>query len=244
MGKRPVIGISGSHLIAENRLSIHENYLKTILKAGGMPLLLPETVDQSVMADMLEEIDGLLLAGGGDILPARFGEETLPECGAPDAQRDAFELDITPMALDRHMPILGVCRGVQVLNVALGGSLYQDIQSQCHMFRGNHYQPMPYHVPVHEVFFTKDGFFSKLIGQPSMMTNSMHHQSIKALAPSLRIEGATEDGIIEAVSLKDDDAVFGVQFHPEYLVDQNDAAFKIFEHFVKKSALYQQNKKL
>lgn len=242
LGNRPIIGISSSHSIAESRLSIHENYIKTILRAGGMPILLPQTFDRDVMAELLDSIDGLLLSGGGDILPARFGEETLPECGAPDAQRDAFELDITPMAIERHMPVFGVCRGIQVLNVALGGTLYQDIQTQCGLLRGSHYQPMPYHVPVHEVFLAEDGFVSDLIGVQSMMTNSMHHQSIKDVAPSLKVEGKTADGIIEIVSGKENDGIFGVQFHPEYLAEQNAAAFRFFEHFIKKAAEYRSSR--
>lgn len=243
MGKRPVIGISGSHNAAESRLFIHENYIRTILKAGGLPVLLPEILDKEAMAELLDQLDGLLLAGGGDILPARFGEETLPECGVPDAQRDAFELAVTPLAIEKGLPVFGVCRGIQVLNVALGGTLYQDIQTQCGLLRGIHYQPAPYHVEVHEVVFTRGGLFEGLTGASSMMTNSVHHQSIKDVAPSLKVEGTTADGIIEAVCARDNDRVFGVQFHPEYLAEHSDAAFKMFEHFIRKAAEYRHSEK-
>lgn len=243
MGKRPVIGISGSHNAAESRLFIHENYVKVILKAGGLPILLPEILDKEAMAELLDQLDGLLLAGGGDILPAHFGEETLPECGVPDAQRDAFELAVTPLAIERGMPVFGICRGIQVLNVALGGTLYQDIQTQCGLLRGMHYQPAPYHVEVHEVAFERGGLFERMTGEASMMTNSMHHQSIKDAAPSLRVEGTTAEGIIEAVSARENDRVFGVQFHPEYLAEHSDAAFAMFKHFICKAAEYRKIRK-
>lgn len=126
----PIIGISGSHNIADRQLFVRENYMQSVLRAGGIPVLLPEIEDEETAAQILAHLDGLLLAGGGDILPARYGEETIPACGEADAQRDAFELLIIPMAISRKMPVFGICRGIQVLNVAMGGTLIQDIESQ------------------------------------------------------------------------------------------------------------------
>ena len=104
--------------------------MQSVLRAGGIPVLLPEIEDEETAKAILDRLDGLLLAGGGDILPSRYGEETLPACGEDDPQRDIFELLIIPMAIARNMPIFGICRGIQVLNVAMGGTLIQDIESQ------------------------------------------------------------------------------------------------------------------
>ena len=137
------------------------------------------------------------MAGGGDILPARYGEETIPACGEADAQRDAFELLIIPMAISRKMPVFGICRGIQVLNVAMGGTLIQDIESQ---------------------------------------------KGIPTGAPELQIDGQTDDGMIEAVSAKNNSRIFAVQFHPEYLSDHDVYAQKLFAHFVKLACDYQSEK--
>ena len=119
---RPLIGISGSHNVADRQMFVRENYMQSVLRAGGIPVLLPEIEDEETAKAILDRLDGLLLAGGGDVLPSRYGEETLPACGEDDPQRDIFELLIIPMAIARNMPIFGICRGIQVLNVAMGGT--------------------------------------------------------------------------------------------------------------------------
>lgn len=238
MGKRPLIGISGSHNAEDHLLSIKETYTQAVFRAGGLPILLPETADETQVCEMLDHLDGLILAGGGDILPSRFGEETLPECGVIDESRDIFELLITPLALKRQMPVFGICRGVQVLAVALGGTLYQDIPSQCSLPEANHRQSAPYSAFHHTVHFTEGSLFARIVGTTQMPTNSMHHQSVKDPGKHLIVEGKTEDGVIEALRHKDDDGVFGVQFHPEYLAEHSAYAARLFEHFVKKADAY------
>ena len=117
---RPIIGISGSHSIGEHQLFLRENYMESVLRAGGLPVLLPHFSDEATARVMASRLDGLLLAGGGDVRPSRYGEETLPACGEPDDQRDVFELLMIREALRLNMPIFGVCRGIQIL-VALSG---------------------------------------------------------------------------------------------------------------------------
>ena len=238
MAIRPIIGISGSHNAQEHQLFIRENYMESVLRAGGLPVLLPHFSDEETARAMLSSLDGLLLAGGGDVRPSLYSEETLPACGEPDDQRDTFELLMIREALGMGMPIFGVCRGIQVLAVAMGGTLYQDIESQLGIEKQRHSQEPPYGEPVHTVRFVPDGLFARITGAQEMRTNSMHHQSIKQPGERLIVEGVSEDGIIEAVRARDDDGVFAVQFHPEYLADHSEQAARLFAHFAAKAKAY------
>ena len=181
----PIIGISGSHNIADRQLFVRENYMQSVLRAGGIPVLLPEIEDEETAAQILAHLDGLLLAGGGDI---------------------------------------------------------QDIESQKGIPTGVHQQQPPYGEPVHTVHFEKNSLFEQITGTSEMKTNSMHHQAIKDIAPELQIDGQTDDGMIEAVSAKNNSRIFAVQFHPEYLSDHDVYAQKLFAHFVKLACDYQSEK--
>ncbi len=238
----PIIGISGSHNIADRQLFVRENYMQSVLRAGGIPVLLPEIEDKETAAQILAHLDGLLLAGGGDILPSRYGEETLPACGEADEQRDVFELLMIPMAISQKMPIFGICRGIQVLNVAMGGTLIQDIESQKGIPTGVHQQKPPYGEPVHAVHFEQGSLFEQITGTKSMQTNSMHHQAVKDIAPGLQVDGQADDGMIEAVSAIGNPRIFAVQFHPEYLSDHDVYAQRLFDYFVKLAGEYRSEK--
>ena len=235
---RPLIGISGAYNEENQRLSLNERYFEAIIRAGGLPVMLPQTTDEATIHALLDRIDGLLLSGGVDVLPARYGEETLPACGTIHEKRDASELLMTQYALDKGMPIFGICRGIQVLAVALGATLFQDIESQLGIPASKHKQEQPYDDPVHTVRFKEGGLFERITQTTLMPTNSMHHQSIKEAGDRLRIEGITMDGIIEAVCSKENETVFGVQFHPEYLAHYSDFAERLFTYFVEKSTAY------
>lgn len=238
MGKRPVIGVSGPYNQEKRQMLFGERYANTLLRAGALPVLLSRTTDEATVCALLDSIDGLLLAGGGDVLPARFGEETLPACGKPDEVRDEFELLLLKHAFERRMPVFGICRGAQMIAVALGATLFQDIESQLGIPRVNHYQEAPYDDAVHVVRFKEGGLFERITGTSVMPTNSMHHQSIKEAGDRVRIEGITMDGIVEAISAADNDAVFGVQFHPEHFAHYSDFAYRLFTYFVEKASAY------
>jgi len=238
MGYCPVIGITGGYNEENRRLSLNERYFEAVMRAGGLPVMLPQTSDEETIGALLDQIDGLLLSGGVDVHPSRYGEETLPACGTICEKRDAFELAATKLALERNMPIFGVCRGIQVLAVAMGATLFQDIESQLGLPAAQHKQGEPYDDPVHTVRFKEGGLFERVTKTQLMPTNSMHHQSIKEAGDRLRIEGITMDGIIEAVCSKDNEAVFGVQFHPEFLAHYSDFAARLFTYFVEKAAEY------
>lgn len=238
MRKRPVIGISASRSEEQHRLSLSETYLNAVYRAGGMPMVFPSSItDEKAIDEMLDLVDGVLLSGGIDVHPRYFGEEILPGCGAIDETRDAFELTLTRRAIDRGMPVLGICRGIQVLAIALGGTIFQDIESQLGISNSEHR-----HEPIedykHAVRFKEGGLFERITGTTLMLTNSMHHQSVKDAGDKLIIEGITMDGIIEAVSMKGNEAVLGVQFHPECLESFSDPAARIFSYFVGKAAEY------
>lgn len=238
MKKRPVIGISGAYSKEKGQTLLGDRYADTLLRAGALPVLLPRTTDEQIVCELLDNIDGLLLAGGVDVLPARYGEETLSECGTIDEIRDEFELLLLKHALKRKMPVFGICRGVQMIAVALGATLFQDIESQLSIPRAKHYQEPPFDDAVHVVRFKEGGLFERITQTQVMPTNSMHHQSIKEAGERLRIEGITMDGIIEAVSAADNDAVFGVQFHPEHFAHYSDFAYRLFTYFVDKACAY------
>ena len=241
--KRPLIGVSGSHNIADRQLFVRENYLQSVIDAGGLPFLLPQTGDEALANAMLDRMDGLLLCGGGDVDPARYGEETLPECGEADAQRDCFELLITRLALERGMPIFGICRGIQLLTVAMGGTLYQDIETQLGIERVRHEQKPPYNEPAHAVRFVPGGLLERITGMGEAQSNSMHHQSVKDAGPRLIVEGQSFDGVVEAVRAADTDDVFAVQYHPEYMAAQTEHAAKLFRYLVERAAAYAERRK-
>lgn len=240
---RPLIGISGSHNVRDCQLFVRENYLQSVLNAGGLPVLLPHTADEAAASALLDKLDGLLLAGGGDVEPARYGEETRPECGEIDPQRDAFELLVTRLALERGMPVFGICRGIQMLCVTMGGTLYQDIEAQLHLLRARHEQEPPYDQPTHTVRFTEDGLFARIVGAQEVRTNSMHHQAVKDAGPNLIVEGRSEDGVVEAVRGARGDDVFAVQYHPEYMADGCAHAARLFEHLVHMAGRYAARKR-
>ena len=238
MSKSPIIGITGSRNQEAGRIVLSETYFDAIIKAGGIPVVLPCTADEQVIDALLNTIDALLLSGGVDIHPRHFGEDVHPACGEIDEKRDASELQLVRRALDRQMPIFGICRGIQVLAVALGGTLFQDIESQLGIPKAQHRQEPPYDNPVHTVRFKEGGLFERITQTQLMPTNSMHHQAIKEAGDQLIIEGITMDGIIEAVSMRGNEAVLGVEFHPECLAHYSDFAARLFDYFIEKAKAY------
>jgi gamma-glutamyl-gamma-aminobutyrate hydrolase PuuD len=186
--------------------TVGRDYVDAIWDAGGLPILLP-TVDVSGAVPMLEACTGLLLIGGGDIEPATYGEPAHPTTSGIDTSRDAFELMLTKAALERNIPILGVCRGAQLLNVACGGSLRQDLNSDlC-----NHWSGFE---PAHPVVLDPDSLISVVYGSAELNVNSLHHQAVARLGAGLRATAWSPDLAIEAIEHESRWAV-GVQWHPE-----------------------------
>ena len=239
----PLIGISGSMNDPENQIFLVRSYMQVILHAGGVPVLLSPDMEQTALEDCLDQLDGLMLAGGGDVVPSRFGEEPIQELGETTPVRDEFELRLLPAAIRRNMPVLGICRGIQVMNVALGGTLYQDLPAQyqpAHPPLLAHKQTQPYETPTHSVELQPSSQLYRLTGQKELQVNSMHHQAIEALADGLMISGRAADGTIEAVECLDLPFFLGVQWHPERLSDE--ASHRLFAGFVEAAQTYRRNR--
>ncbi len=213
-------------------------YLSAVMAAGGAPVLVPLGLDEPRLFRALDRADGLLLAGGEDIAPALFGEEPHPNLGTVDADRDAAEMALARRALDMGAPLLAICRGIQVLNVAAGGTLYQDIPSQVPgALKHNCFYPeYPRDHIAHTVAIAPDSRLAAVVGQAAgslaaVPVNSLHHQSVKALGAGLRVVAQAPDGVVEAVE-GTGGWVLGVQWHPEELAASRADMGALFRAFV------------
>lgn len=237
----PRIGITGSVMptrIGTRRTYLNEPYLVGIRETGGLALPVTPAHEGESLRALYELLDGLLLTGGEDVEPARYGEvvrapnvETVPE-------RDALEFRLLEWALADGLPVFAICRGIQVLDVALGGSLYQDLPSERAGPVGHDQMraapPVPRPEPSHAVTVEPGSFLGDLVGAGELAVNSMHHQGVKVLAPALRAVAHAPDGLVEAVESREPAAfLLGVQWHPEELLRTGDpAARRLFEAFV------------
>ena len=238
---KPRIGVTSSHEADKAQLYIRENYLSSLLDAGMLPMVLPETNDPVIISEYLDSLDGILLSGGGDVDPQIYGEERIPACGEPDAERDSFERLLTKEALKRGVPVFGICRGCQLLAVVLGSSLIQDIETQCGIPEGVHRQQPPYDNACHAVHLTQGGMFERITGKRTLQTNSSHHQAVKELGSGLKLEAVSEDGIIEGFSCDGLNA-FAVQFHPEHMAYKDKDAAAFFHEFGRMAEEYHNKK--
>lgn len=208
-------------------------YAQAVVDAGGVPVWLEpaQVLAARGPEEILNDLDGLLLSGGADIDPRYYGEVVRPEAGVKiDAQRDAAELLLTRAALVSDIPILGICRGIQVLNVAAGGSLHQDLGA-LPIDAAVHEQPASKKVweAAHSVTVTKGSLLASLLGGGQVEVNSFHHQAVKALAPDFAVTAHAPDGVIEAVEHRSRPFVLGVQWHPERMVSHSGIMRKLFE---------------
>ncbi len=212
------------------QITVSQDYLDSVARSGALPMLLPLTDNEAAWEETLRRIDGLLLIGGGDVEPAEYGEEKLPCCGETNPLRDKMELYLCRRALTLGLPLFGVCRGLQVLNVALGGTLYQDIAAQfgTAILHPRHDAPKGL---VHEVK-TMDGTRLRAItGLPAFSVNSRHHQAVKALGRGLTVSAVSPDGLIEGIELPGSPFVLAVQWHPESLSADRPEAQALFNAF-------------
>lgn len=227
---RPLIGLTTSVTIdaTPQRAYVNSAYLTAIQQAGGIPVLLPPQLDEEARAALADRLDGLVLSGGGDVDPARYGEPPHPRTAEVSPARDALEIALVHRALERDTPLLAICRGVQVLNVALGGTLYQDLGDD----PGGpieHTQTDPRPRPTHTVKVATEGTrLGAIVRDAELAVNSFHHQGLRRLGDGLRAVAWAPDGLVEAVELAGDRLVVGVQWHPEDLVGLDTAARSLF----------------
>jgi putative glutamine amidotransferase len=198
-------------------------------------VVVPVGLEEEVLRAIFDRLDGLILPGGPDVAPAAYGEAPHERLGHVDEALDRTELTLTPWAMSSDLPLLAICRGIQVLNVALGGTLYQDIESQLpgmlehHRFRQRGYPPND---RAHQVTVEPTSRLATALGVSTVTTNSRHHQAIKMPASELRVVAHTSDGLIEGVELPGARFVVGVQWHPENLVCEDPHMHRLFETFV------------
>lgn len=205
-------------------------YLDGLKAAGLDSLIFPMTDDKEELARLASLCDGFLLTGGHDVDPQLYGEEPLNSTVVPNATRDHMDRAVLELALAADKPVLGICRGLQLMNVALGGTLYQDLPTQ-HRSKTDHYMNPPYGQRCHDVHILPGTPPSHLLQKETIPVNSIHHQAIKDLAPDLEEMGLADDGLVEAVYKPDSRFVWGVQWHPEYWYRTNPDCMKIFEAF-------------
>ena len=229
--KKPIIGIVPLVDIERESYWMLPGYMKGIEQAGGIPLMLPLTSDEENLQQLAEELDGFLYAGGQDISPNLYAQRRSRMCGQCCHERDEMETILFRMVYEQDKPLLGICRGIQCINVVMGGTLYQDLPSE-HSSDTEHHQIPPYDVPVHSVKIIGDSPLYKLLKKETLMVNSYHHQAILTLAPKVSAMAVSEDGLIEAVCVPKKRFIWGIQWHPELscLVDENSR--KIFSEFI------------
>lgn len=230
-GRKPVIGLTGNFAEGETRLV--ERYYKGIVEAGGVPVVIPPLADKDVIINTLDSLDGLMLTGGGDINPLWAGEEPSPRLHSINRERDEAELLAVRLAYNRQIPMLGICRGIQVLVTALDGEVEQDIAEGMQAGRltpgGHallkHSQDADRREPTHTVIIEKDSALYGIYGTGTLAVNSFHHQSVRKCGARFKVTAVAPDGVIEAIESSEYKSIMGVQWHPEWLEDSGPALF-------------------
>ena len=215
---KPIIAITGNY--AEGKCTMLEGYYQSVLAAGGIPIIVPPFSEEKALDDMLERVDGIIFSGGGDIASFLLGEEPLPEVGEPNIPRDEQEWPLMQKAVRKQMPVLGICRGVQMMTAALGGKLWQDIYVQAKA-RIPHSQETERYMTSHSVSILPGTLLSRIMGHTEgfmLPVNSFHHQSVREAAPGFRISALSTDNIPEAVESIEGKPLLGVQWHPECMI--------------------------
>ena len=217
----PVIGITGNY--GAKGCELAEGYYESLLRVGATPVVIPPFADADALVSVLERIDGLLLSGGGDLNPLYVGEEPVPGLGGVNAKRDLPELLLVRMAFDRQIPMLGICRGIQMMAAALDGQLYQDLGSQYEAPLIKHSQDLDRSQASHSVCIESASQLASVFGCDRLAVNSFHHQAVREPGPHLRVCARSTDGVIEAVESSEHKSIIGVQWHPECfcLADDN-----------------------
>lgn len=239
----PVIGLTGN--FQDGACTLLEGYFTSILKAGGVPFILPPVDDTNSLISALESVDGILLTGGADINPLFLGEEPIKELHSINPRRDRSELLLARLAADRQIPVLGICRGIQVMNAAFGGSLYQDIHVQREGTCIKHDQELGRSYASHTVQLEKDSLLYKLFGAETLPVNSFHHQAVKEVAPGFRVTARAADGVVEAMESTEYKSMVGVQWHPEcFILEGDKCMMPVFEWFIGEATSFREAKRL
>jgi putative glutamine amidotransferase len=250
MRRRPLIGVPTQTLQAIDDIPeglphswvMNRRYFIALTSVGAAPVMLPLLDDDpTTMREIFERLDGLFLAGGVDLDPASYGSEREEHCGRTDEARDTVEIEVARWAIERGMPVLGVCRGMQILNVVYGGSLHQDCAACLPDSIKHDYFPTAGFARdylAHEVRLGPGSRLERAFGASSILVNSMHHQGVSRIGQGLVASAHAEDGLIEAIESEDGAFAVGVQWHPEMLIDADEGTRRLFEWFVDEAHAY------
>jgi len=232
---KPLIGITSATFTSPStNWEYNRAYvpiIQAVEEAGGLPVIVPVSVDAETLRGIYERLDGLLLPGGGDMRPHIYGAETHPLTDNFDDPRDAAELKLTRWAVDDDLPVFGICRGHQVVNVALGGTLIQDVPSEVGTDTA-HNVTVPRNALAHAVQVDPGSRLASILGATSVKVNSLHHQSVAQAAPGACVTAYAPDGVVEALEVPDKRFVLSVQWHPEDLYQDDPAMKRLFKAFV------------
>lgn len=232
---KPIIGLTMNFV--EQRFVVNEPYVEGITNCGGIPICIPLESEEIV-----DSIDGLLLTGGFDIDPKYYNENAHPQLGVVTARRDEAEMQLVKKCLDKNIPIFGICRGIQLLNVYFGGTLYQHIDAQ-YSTNIPHQQKEGRTVATHKVTVEKESKLYSIVQKECFQVNSMHHQGIRKLGKNLKAVAKSEDGLIEAIELENYPYCIAVQWHPEELLKVGDTfSKKMFQSFIESAKNYKKQK--
>lgn len=253
---RPLIGITAK-LSLDDHIGIYTNlgskdqswllaacdYVEAVEEMGGTPLIIPILENYENAFALVEKLDGIIFSGGNDINPKHYNEGKESESGEIIDRLDEFEINLYKKILtDTKMPILGVCRGLQLINVVHGGKLYQEIQTGQYPKHMDSIDPVPKDFLAHKVSIEEDSLLYKIVKASPISVNSFHHQSIKTLGDNLKINAISEDGVIEGIEASGDRFLLAVQWHPEMLASKNSIndiySKRIFDYFIKESKKY------
>lgn len=231
--QKPIIALCSSYEKegVNDRVFLNRSYLEAVRHFGGIPLVIPAEAELEEQAFLLSQCDGLVLTGGDDIDPSLYGEAKLNDTVCPAPERDLREPRLCAMAMERQMPILGICRGLQIMNVYFGGTLYQDIPTQLETTL-THQMERSFDGVAHDCVLVPGSPLHSMAGCDCIGVNSFHHQAIKDLAPGLAVMGKASDGIVEAVWKPDYRFLWAVQWHPETLWPMEATSQKIWEAFI------------
>lgn len=231
----PLIGITTNPTSAPDRDSLDtllQGIVRGVEAAGGLPVLIPLDLAPDTLRGLYERLDGVLLPGGGDIDPAHYGAEISATVDGVDADRDRVELTLARWVATEGKPLFGICRGLQTLNVALGGTLYQDTTEHADAERHTYYPGLPYDLRPHAIRIAGDSLLAGIVGSEQLRVNSLHHQAVRDVAPGLRVVARAPDGLVEALEVAGHPFALAVQWHPEALLDTPEMR-ALFEAFVK-----------
>ncbi len=237
--KKSVIGISSNILGLEKglfagykRAYVDVSYINAVINAGGVPHLLPLNENEKIIEEFVKNVDGIVLTGGNDVFPLLYGEEPKEKLGEIFSERDKFDSLLIRFAMAYKKPVFGICRGMQIINVECGGSLYQDL-SYDENVKIKHFQKARAHTPTHSINVASNSFLADIYPEGIGFINSYHHQTINQLAPGFVVTAKSADDVIEAIeNISEDTFVIGVQWHPEMMAVNDKAAQKLFKKFV------------